>query len=99
MPPEFRRLLSAWVLLLALGTGQFAASFLPLSRSERPLLLILSVLMVGVVAVVFMRVGSGPTIVRGFAVAGLFWLILLLGLGSVDPLTRTDYYIRGAHVD
>jgi hypothetical protein len=25
--------------------------------------------------------------------AGLLWLTILLGLGSLDPLTRTDYIV------
>jgi hypothetical protein len=28
---------------------------------------------------------------RGFALAGLPWLLLLLGLGTMDPLTRAVY--------
>lgn len=70
---------------------EFGASFLPLERSARPLVLVPAVLMVGAVAMLFMQIGRGPTIVRLFAVAGLLWLSILLGLGSLDPLTRTDY--------
>jgi hypothetical protein len=33
--------------------------------------------------------------VRLFAAAGLLWLTILLGLGSLDPLTRTDYPVQG----
>ncbi|MBV8777303.1 MAG: hypothetical protein JO258_08915, partial [Alphaproteobacteria bacterium] len=43
------------------------------------------------VATMFMQIGRGPALVRVFAAAGLLWLTILLGLGSVDPLTRTDY--------
>jgi hypothetical protein len=99
MPPEFARLLFAWVLLLVLGGIEFGASFLPLGRSLRPLVMIPGVLMVGTVGIMFMEVGKGPTIVRGFAVAAMFWLVLLLGLGSADPLTRTDYHVPQAHVN
>ena len=99
MPPGFTRLLLAWLLLVFLGVLQFAASYLPLGRSWRPLVMIPGVLMVVTVAVVFMEVGKGPTIVRGFAVAAMFWLIVLLGLGSADPLTRTDYHVPHAQVD
>lgn len=58
-----------------------------------------SVLMVAVVVIGFMEIGKGPAIARGFAIAAMFWLIVLLGLGSVDPLTRTDYRVPHAHVD
>jgi hypothetical protein len=47
--------------------------------------------MAATVAVGFMRVRSGPAIVRGFAVAALFWLTILLGLSASDPLTRATY--------
>ena len=99
MPPGFARLLFAWVLLLLLGGIEFGASFLPLGRSLRPLVMIPGVLMVAAVGIMFMEVGKGPAIVRGFAVAAMFWLILLLGLGSADPLTRTDYHVPHAHVN
>lgn len=91
MTPRFRRLLQAWILLMVLLAIEFGASFLPLERSARPLVLVPAVLMVGAVAMLFMQIGRGPTIVRLFAVAGLLWLSILLGLGSLDPLTRTDY--------
>ncbi len=98
-PPEFSRLLLSWIVLLLLGAAQFAASFLPLGRSLRPLVMVPGVLMVVVVAVSFMEVGKGPTIVRGFAVAAIFWLIVLLGLGSADVLTQTLYHVPHANVD
>jgi len=47
--------------------------------------------MVAVVGIVFMRVTASPAIARGFAIAALFWLIIILGLGMMDPLTRTIY--------
>jgi hypothetical protein len=75
---------------------ELTASFLPLPRSLRPLLLIPAGLMVVLVAVSFMEVRRGPVIVRAFAGAALFWLLVLLGLGSVDPLTRIDFPVTGA---
>ena len=35
--------------------------------------------------------GGEDVIARGFAVAGIFWLAVLLGLAMTDPLTRTIY--------
>ncbi len=52
------------------------------------------VLMVAAVATMFMQVGRGPTIVRLFAVAALVWLTVLLGLGSLDPMTRIEYHVE-----
>jgi cytochrome c oxidase subunit IV len=92
------RLLLVWGLLILLGGTEFAASYLPLDRSWRPLVMIPGVLMVLVVAIGFMEVKKGPVLVRAFAVAGIFWLFVLLALGSADPLTRTNYYVPDAHV-
>jgi cytochrome c oxidase subunit IV len=97
MTLRFRRLLLTWALLMVLLAIEFGASFLPLGRSARPLVLIPAVLMVGAVGTLFMQVGRGPTIVRLFAGAALLWLSILLGLGSLDPLTRTDYPVQAGN--
>lgn len=94
-----RHLLFAWVVLLLLGCAEFAASFLPLARSLRPLIMIPAALMVVLVSVSFMEVRKGPALIRAFAVAALFWLLILLGLGSVDPVTRTVYPVVHAQVE
>lgn len=98
MTPRFRSLVLAWGLLLVLLTAEFGASLLPLARSARPLILIPAVLMAAIVATVFMEVARGPAIVRLFAVAGLLWLSILLGLGSLDPLTRTGYPVQTVNI-
>jgi cytochrome c oxidase subunit IV len=95
--PELRHLLITWLLLLLLGGAEFAASFLPLGRAWRPLLMIPAALMVLGVTIGFMEVGRGSALVRAFAVAAVLWLLILLGLGSVDPLTRTDYHSSPVH--
>lgn len=97
MSQRFRHLLLAWVLLMVLLAIEFGTSFLPLDRSARPLVLIPAVLMAAVVGTIFMEVGRGPEIVRLFAVAALLWLSMLLGLGSLDPMTRIDYPVQAAH--
>jgi cytochrome c oxidase subunit 4 len=91
MRRELLRLLRIWLVLLFLGAAELAASYLPLPRGWRPLVMLPGVLMVGVLAVGCMEVRRGTVLVRAFAVAGLFWLVVLLGLGSVDPLTRKEY--------
>ena len=98
MKPRMMRLLLVWGLLILLGGTEFAASYLPLERSWRPLISIPGVLMVLVVSIGFMEVKKGPVIVRAFAVAAMFWLFVLLALGSADPLTRTNYYVPDIHV-
>ncbi len=86
-----RRLLLTWALLLALLAIELGASYLPLGRAARPLILLPALVMVGVVAVAFMDLRRGPLLVRLFAAAGVLWLLILLALGSLDPLTRINY--------
>jgi cytochrome c oxidase subunit 4 len=95
MSREHRRLLGCWVALLALGAIEFGCAFTPIGRAFRPLLLLPALCMAALVALMFMGVRSGPAIVRGFAVASLFWLTILLGLGMMDPLTRAIYPALG----
>jgi cytochrome c oxidase subunit IV len=92
-----RRLLlvaSGWVLLLILLAIELGVSRLPLDPNLRPVVLIPAVLMVGVAGAVFMEVRRGPGIARIFAVASLLWLTILLGLGSLDPMTRVMYHVQ-----
>jgi cytochrome c oxidase subunit 4 len=97
MPPRLPRLLIAWVLLLGLLGIEFGVAMLSFAPWLRALILLPAMAMAVIVGVVFMEVGRGPVVARGFAVAGLFWLLVLLGLGSMDPLTRTDYHTTVAH--
>jgi hypothetical protein len=92
------RVLLAWGLLIFLGGIEYCASYLPLDRSLRPLIMVPAVLMVLVVAIALMEVRKGAVIVRAFEVAAMFWLLVLLALGSADPLTRTNHYVPEAHV-
>ncbi|MBV9757335.1 MAG: hypothetical protein JO047_09800, partial [Alphaproteobacteria bacterium] len=47
--------------------------------------------MVLLVGFFFMRVRQAGRLARFFALAALFWLLVLLGLGSIDPMTRTVF--------
>jgi len=91
MRGHLRRLVWTWVALLVLLAIQFGAALLPINPSLRPLLLVPAALMLAAVATMFMQIGRGPALVRVFAAAALLWVSILLGLGSLDPLTRTDY--------
>lgn len=93
MPPVLGRLLGTWVVLLVLGAIEFALGSMRMAHALRPLIMVPAILMVMIVAVSFMEARKGPTIVRAFAVAAAFWLLVLLALGSADPLTRTDHYV------
>src|SRR5581483_3920756 len=88
------KVLLTWVALLILLAIEIGISFLPLSPATRPLILIPALVMLAVIVGRFMQVGRGPAVVRLFAAAGLLWLMILLALGSLDPLTRTNYPVQ-----
>ena len=92
MPPGFLRLLLAWIALILLWGLEFGISFVTMPPSVRPVIMLVAFAMLAVVAVFFMHLCTGPTIVRGFAVVAVFWMIVLIGLGSMDPLTRVQYF-------
>jgi hypothetical protein len=85
--------LFTWLALLLLAVAEIGGSFVHFDRSLRPLLLLPALAMVAVVGLRFMRVQRSIAPARGFALAGLLWLLLLLGLGTMDPLTRAVYFV------
>jgi len=95
MTARLRTLAFVWALLLALLALERGLYIGPSRGAGAWLALAPATLMIGLVAVAFMEIGRGPTIVRIFAAAGLLWLSILLGLGSVDPATRTLYPVHG----
>jgi cytochrome c oxidase subunit 4 len=76
-----------WLVLALLLVVELLAT---LMHSVMPPLPI-GIIMACVVAVCFMNLRRSSPLSRIFAVAGVFWLLVLLGLGTMDPLTRTDY--------
>lgn len=91
------RLTLAWLLLLLLGGGAFLVSGIHFRPADRPVILVFTFAMVTVIAMAFMKIGRSPMIARGFAVAALFWLIVLLGLSSADILTRNLWLVQNYH--
>jgi hypothetical protein len=85
------RLAVTFLLLLILLALEVWMSLLPLSSSIRLLILVPAAVMVALVAFGFMEIAAAPPAAHLFAVAALLWLAILLGLGTIDPLTRTVY--------
>lgn len=81
------RLAFAWAVLLALLVLQVVAALAHVGWTAG----LLAPLMIGIVAFLFMDVGRASALSRIFAMAGLFWLVILVGLTSVDFLARHDY--------
>src|SRR3569833_2858905 len=75
------------LLLLALTTG---AAFLPLGRLNVAVALAIAVAKALLVLLFFMELRRSTGLARAVAVAGFFWLLILLALTSADYLTRRD---------
>jgi caa(3)-type oxidase subunit IV len=82
-----RALALAWIGLLLLFAVELGATLLGLGAIAPAIGAAMAVL----VAFAFMRLGDAPTLSRIFALAAVFWLLVLLGLTSVDTFTRSDY--------
>jgi hypothetical protein len=85
MNPRLRSGLLIWAALLLAASLEFSASFLAMPTGVRPIL----------VALGFMRLLTAPDIAQSFAIGGIFWLIVLLGLAMMDPMTRAVYAVIG----
>jgi cytochrome c oxidase subunit 4 len=84
--------LIAWLVLMLLLGAELLATLAHAAMLALPV----GLAMACVVAMGFMHLRSTSPLSRIFATAGLFWLIVLLTLGTMDPLTRTDYPVRNA---
>ena len=93
MSTGHRHALFVWAGLLGLAAIEFGAAFIPMQHGLRPLLLLPALVMVALVSLVFMRVQRSVAAARGFALAALVWLLLLLGLGTMDPMTRAFHVV------
>jgi len=81
----------AWLILVLLLAEELVATFVVPGRLGPCIVLGSGMVMVAVVGFAFMRLRGSASLAQAFVVAALFWLLVLLGLGSMDPLTRTDY--------
>lgn len=81
--------------LLGLLALEFALAFTALPRLVLPAV---GVAMVVVTAFTFMRLRAGGRLSAVFALAAVFWLCVMMGLGSMDPATRADIPVHQTDV-
>ena len=86
-----RPIAAVWLALVLLFALELAGAFTGWGRAVGGLLLVPAAAMVLLVGLFFMRVRAAGRLAPFFALAALFWLLVLLGLGSIDPMTRTVY--------
>jgi len=72
--------------LFGLLAVQFGLAFTPVPRLVLPGV---ALMMVTIVAMSFMRLPASGALAAVFAAAAVFWLCVMMGLGSMDPATRT----------
>ena len=82
-------LVGAWLTLLALLALTVVLAYVPLGAGNGVVALTIGTIKAGLVAAIFMELRHRGGLTLVFAGAGLFWLGILLWLGSMDFLTRT----------
>jgi caa(3)-type oxidase subunit IV len=95
MRRQHRFNLIIWLALLLSAAIEFGASFLSIPAEIRPVLILPAVMMASLVSLGYMRLPTAPDLAKAFAIAGVFWLTILLGLAMTDPLTRAIYPVAG----
>jgi len=86
------RLAGIFAALIGLLSLTAAASFLPSGWWSTPVALAIAVAKAFLIFYFFMRLRGQSALVRTFAVAGFFWLAILMVLTASDYLTRIWAY-------
>jgi cytochrome c oxidase subunit IV len=79
----------SWLALLALLATTCGGAFLPLGAFNLVLGLAIATAKTTIVVVFFMKLLKSPPVTWIYAGAGLFWLMLMIGLSGTDYLTRS----------
>jgi cytochrome c oxidase subunit IV len=78
----------AWIALLALLAATCASSFVPMGSFNVVVNIGIAWVKALIVALFFMHLRKGRAIIRLVALAGVAWLLFLVGLSSADFLVR-----------
>jgi cytochrome c oxidase subunit IV len=85
-----RMVLRCWLALLVLLALTTASAFLPLRTANVFISLGIAVAKALIVLLFFMELKASAALVRVFAAAGFFWLMIMIALTSADYTHRTD---------
>ena len=89
MDKATRPLVLTWIALMALLATTAGCALLRLGWLNTAISLAIALAKALLVAIVFMRLGRAPALLRLAAVAGVVTLVLLFGLSLTDYVTRT----------
>jgi len=85
-----RALVLTWLALLALVGSTLGLAFVPLGSFNIVVSLSIAVAKALVVLLFFMELRASRALVRTFAAAGFFWLLIMIVLTGADYWHRTD---------
>jgi hypothetical protein len=86
-----RSIVLVWLGLLILLGLQFVLAHYAALRGIVPFV---GIAMAILVALTFMRLSSANGLIPIFALAGAFWILVMLGLGGLDSFTRHDLAVQ-----
>lgn len=92
MRPATRTVLRVWIGLSLLLAATTASAFLPLGSGNLFVSLAIAVAKALLVLLFFMELKASAGLVRAFAAAGFFWLMILLTLTLADYTHRKDVH-------
>jgi cytochrome c oxidase subunit IV len=79
-----------WLALILLLAATTASAFVPLGSFNLVVSLVIAVTKAVIVLLFFMELRSSRALVRAFAAAGFFWLLIMIVLTGSDYWHRTD---------
>jgi cytochrome c oxidase subunit 4 len=79
-----------WLALMLLLAATTASAFVPLGSFNLPISLSIAVTKALIVLLFFMELRGSRGLVRSFAAAGFFWLLIMIALTGADYFHRTD---------
>jgi cytochrome c oxidase subunit IV len=85
-----RTVLRCWIALMLLLAATTALAFVPLGSANLFISLGIAATKALLVLLLFMELKASGALVRAFAAAGFFWLMIMLALTTADYTHRTD---------
>jgi cytochrome c oxidase subunit 4 len=79
-----------WSALMLLLAATSASAFVPLGSFNIVVSLAIAIIKALIVLLVFMELRASKGLVRAFAAAGFFWLLIMIVLTGADYWHRTD---------
>ena len=86
-----RAVLRCWAALMGLLALTTGLAFVPLGAAQLGVSLAIAMTKALLVLLLFMELKGSSGLVRVFAAAGFFWLLIMIGLTSADYMHRSDH--------